>query len=185
MLIKSIRRKAKRVKMNYIEEVASLCETSRLESMIVAENGAKRQRLCKVASSETMTVADRAFEVFMRWYIDERIHQVIADAFQDYEFHIAAWFWERRVYTDEIQVYNEVILPHPNRLTCADTEGCWSEFGMKRMRALNGTIVHYNDLLIDKEPLIRRKAELGEDGFPYRPTRRDTIDLVNKLLEEF
>ena len=155
------------------------------------ETGSKRQRVCKMAS-ETMSVADKAFEVFMRWYIDERIHQLIADQYQWMEVVHAAWEREHKIYEEstpeayikafELHKGEDVGHFHPS------SSSGWTKSGALKLEGADRTIAHYNNLLVNKEqlqwPLKRKEPEMGEDNRPKMPTV-DAFDLVEQLLKDF
>ena len=175
---------------------------------------AKRQRLCEIASSsgkmapssetmstadrsmasssETMSTADRAFEVFMRWYLDERIHQVIDDHYQIYEVVIRFWEYQQSLYHKYPSDTKELLSKTPdNAYYDPESNDGWSDRGRKQLFSAAYNIYTFNDLLINSEqlpvPLIRRtaKMEKDSDGIPLlllQPSP-DALVLVEELFK--
>ena len=94
-----------------IEESAKKAKHSEMNHYI--ELGAKRQRLCEMDSSETMSIANRACEVFMRWYLDERIHQAIDDYYQSLEEKIRFCEWEYSLHKMYPKDYKAITAKRP------------------------------------------------------------------------
>ncbi|KAL3909290.1 MAG: hypothetical protein SGILL_008143 [Bacillariaceae sp.] len=142
-----------------------------------------------------MSTADRAYEVFMRWYLDERMHQVIADFYQMREVVIAAREFQRSCHDQYPEHFKEVASRLPHRVFDWNSNDGWTDFGREEAAACEKHIIVFNDLLVDKKqlpvPLIRIKPEMGdEEGdedfrirFPKEPNL-DARALVFQLLKD-
>ena len=150
------------------------------------EKGAKRQRLCE--NAETMTDANRACEVFMRWYLDERIHQVISDCYQMVEVVIADWELESSLHEMAPEDFKEIASESNTNYFDPESDNGWSDFALQQLLDASDHIRVFNSLLIDKKelpvPLGRRKAEMGDDNFPKRPPLDDSLDVVFRLFKD-
>ena len=160
------------------------------------ENGAKRQRICDMASSssetETMSLADKVFEVFMPWFLDERIHLVINEWYQWLE--VVMWHWEmdrdyyKKYPEDFLKIAAEKEAEGTPRYFDPKSHDFFTSYGREKFMGCQGMILCWNKLLVDKKelptPLIRRKRALGEDGKPVLPSH-DAHNSLCRILKEY
>ena len=152
---------------------------------LYVEKGPKRRR---VYFAETMSPGERAFEVFIRWYLDERLHQAITDDFQHLELMKAKFVEEKSNYSKSPKIWWKAYKEkYEKGETIFDprTKDGWSPVRRKTAKALTSNIRKMVKVLGEKEwPSTKRPAIEMENGFP-KPTERDAFGLVAQLLHEY